>query len=247
MIALENVSKTYGNHVALAPVTLRFPARRTTALIGESGSGKSTLLRLVLGLIVPDSGRALFDGAVLDRSNRDEIRHRVGYVIQDGGLFPHLTAEANITLLARYLRRAPDWINSRVAALAELVHLSAETLRRYPLQLSGGQRQRVGLMRALMLDPDVLLLDEPLGALDPVTRFGLQQELKTIFTALGKTVVLVTHDVGEAAYFSDSIVLLRGGKVVQQGSVADLLERPADPYVTEFIRAQRSLLPEAPC
>lgn len=244
MIALENVSKTYGNHVALAPITLQFPARQTTALIGESGSGKSTLLRLLLGLIVPDSGTALFDGVALDRSNRNEVRHRVGYVIQDGGLFPHLTAEANVTLLARHLRRDPEWIGNRVATLAELVHLSPETLRHYPRQLSGGQRQRVGLMRALMLDPDVLLLDEPLGALDPVTRFGLQQELKTIFATLGKTVVLVTHDVGEAAYFSDLLVLLRDGKVVQQGSVADFLERPADPYVTQFVRAQRSLVPE---
>ncbi|HET8610948.1 MAG TPA: ATP-binding cassette domain-containing protein [Burkholderiales bacterium] len=244
MITLENVSKTYGNHVALAPLTLHFPARQTTALIGESGSGKSTLLRLLLGLIVPDSGTALFDGVALDRSNRDEIRHRVGYVIQDGGLFPHLTAEANVTLLARHLRRDPEWIGGRIAALAELVHLSPETLHHYPRQLSGGQRQRVGLMRALVLDPDVLLLDEPLGALDPVTRFGLQQELKTIFATLGKTVVMVTHDVGEAAYFSDSLVLLRGGKVVQRGSVADFLERPADPYVTQFVRAQRGLLAE---
>jgi osmoprotectant transport system ATP-binding protein len=241
MIALENVSKTYGDHVALAPITLRFPAQRTTALIGESGSGKSTLLRLLLGLIMPDSGSALFDGVVLDRSNRDAIRHRVGYVIQDGGLFPHLSAAANVTLLARYLHRDPAWISDRVGTLAQLVHLSPDILRHYPQQLSGGQRQRVGLMRALMLDPDVLLLDEPLGALDPVTRFDLQQELKAIFAALGKTVVLVTHDVAEAAYFSDSLVLLRGGKMVQCGSIADFLEHPADPYVTQFVRAQRML------
>jgi osmoprotectant transport system ATP-binding protein len=243
MISVENVSKTYGSHVALRPTTLQFAPGETTVLIGPSGCGKSTLLRLIVGLVPLDTGRVALDGETLAPANAEEWRRRIGYVIQEGGLFPHLTAEGNVTLLARYLRQSDSSIGARLAELANLVGLPTELLARYPADLSGGQRQRVGLMRALMLDPKLLLLDEPLGALDPITRFELQQELKDIFGRLKKTVILVTHDMGEAAYFADTIVLMRNGQVVQQGSLEDLLERPADPYVTSFIRAQRSPLP----
>jgi osmoprotectant transport system ATP-binding protein len=246
MIAVENVSKSYGKHVALAPTTLTFAPGKTTVLIGPSGCGKSTLLRIMVGLIRPDTGRVRFEERALTAQNVEELRHGIGYVIQDGGLFPHLTAERNVTLLARFLKRPPVEIDARVAELAELVQLSGELLGRYPNALSGGQRQRVGLMRALMLDPRLLLLDEPLGALDPITRSELQTQLKAIFARLGKTVVLVTHDMGEAAYFGDCIVLMREGRVVQCGSLADLLDRPAEAYVAEFIRAQRSPLPPLP-
>jgi osmoprotectant transport system ATP-binding protein len=160
----------------------------------------------------------------------------VGYVIQDGGLFPHLTARANVTLLADYLGM-PD--PSRVQELTELVRLPADALDRYPGELSGGQRQRVGLMRALMMRPRVLLLDEPLGALDPLVRAGLQEDLKRIFGEEGLTVLFVTHDMGEAAYLSDRIVLMRDGAVVQAGTLDDFRSRPADPFVTEFMNAQR--------
>jgi osmoprotectant transport system ATP-binding protein len=166
------------------------------------------------------------------------VRLRTGYVIQDGGLFPHMTARGNLTLMARHLGWDRMRIDTRVRELTELTRFPADGLDRYPLELSGGQRQRVGLMRALMLNPDALLLDEPLGALDPLVRADLQTELRDIFRALGKTVVLVTHDLGEAAFFADRIALLRDGHIVQQGSAADLWHRPADPFVTRFVQAQ---------
>jgi osmoprotectant transport system ATP-binding protein len=166
----------------------------------------------------------------------------MGYVIQEGGLFPHLTARSNAALLARHLGWDADRINARVRELTGLVQLSPDRLDQRPGQLSGGQRQRVSLMRALMLDPDVLLLDEPLGALDPMIRADLQDDLRTIFRQLDKTVVLVTHNIGEAGYFGDEIVLLRDGGVVQQGTMHALLDAPASDFVTDFIRAQRGLL-----
>ena len=243
MISVENVAKSYKAQIALAPTTLQFDPASTTVLIGPSGCGKSTLLRIIVGLVTPDSGSVSVEGGRLTAANIETMRHRIGYVIQDGGLFPHLTAEGNVTLLARFLKKPNAEIEKRVGELCETVQLPRAALSRFPAELSGGQRQRVGLMRALMLDPPALLLDEPLGALDPITRNELQSELKSIFARLGKTVVLVTHDMGEAAYLADRIVLMRAGRIVQQGTLADLMERPADPYVTEFIRAQRSPLP----
>ena len=240
MLVLENVSKSFGAKQALAATSLSPAPGRTTVLIGPSGCGKSTLLRLMIGLITPDTGTVRFNGAPLTADNVDAVRHRIGYVIQDGGLFPHLTARANATLLARYLKRDPSWIEQRMTELATLVRISAETLSRHPSGLSGGERQRVALMRALMLDPEVLLLDEPLAALDPIIRRGLQTELREIFARLKKTVVLVTHDLQEAAWFGDAIVLMRDGRIVQRGMLDDLLSRPAEPFVTEFVHAQRA-------
>jgi osmoprotectant transport system ATP-binding protein len=164
----------------------------------------------------------------------------MGYVIQEGGLFPHLTAAGNVSLMARYLGWEDPRIEERVAQLCALVRLRPENLHRYPHELSGGQRQRVGLMRALMLDPDLLLLDEPLGQLDPMIRFELQQDLKQVFDALGKTTLFVTHDLNEAGYLGQHIVLMREGRIVQQGPAAELLTRPADAFVAQFVRAQRA-------
>jgi osmoprotectant transport system ATP-binding protein len=166
----------------------------------------------------------------------------VGYVIQDGGLFPHLTASGNITLMARQLKWDGARIKDRLEALLTLTKFPRDGLARYPVQLSGGQRQRVALMRALMLDPDVLLLDEPLAALDPMIRYELQNDLRGIFQELSKTTVLVTHDLAEAAYFGDRIVLMREGEIVQQGTLEAMLRSPAEPFVTQFINAQRSHL-----
>ena len=239
MVTLENVSRTYGERVALHPLTLEFARGETTALIGASGCGKSTLLRMIVGLVVPDTGSVTIGGEALTPANADTMRHGIGYVIQDGGLFPHLTVADNVGLLARYLGWPQAQIEARVEALREIVNIPPDALARYPQQLSGGQRQRVGLMRALMLDPQLLLLDEPLGALDPVTRFELQEELKSIFAELAKTVVIVTHDMGEAAFFARDIVMMEAGRVVQRGTIADLVERPADAYVSRFVRAQR--------
>jgi osmoprotectant transport system ATP-binding protein len=239
VVTLQNVSKRYAQRVALRPVSLEFVRGETSVLIGPSGCGKSTLLRMIVGLIQPDSGRVRVNGEALAASNVERLRHAIGYVIQDGGLFPHLTAVDNVTLLGRHLRIDGARISEQVAKLAELVSIPADALTRYPQQLSGGQRQRIALMRALMMDPPLLLLDEPLGALDPVTRYQLQDDLKSIFQRLGKTVILVTHDMAEAAHFGADIVMMREGRVVQRGAFDDFLSAPAEPYVAQFVRAQR--------
>jgi osmoprotectant transport system ATP-binding protein len=246
MLELTGVSKSYEQMIALHPTDLLVPAGETTVLIGPSGCGKSTLLRLMIGLVAPDSGMVFFRGERLTSANARALRRRMGYVVQDGGLFPHLTARENVSLMARYLGWDHAAIQGRVAELAALAQLPAEALDRYPVQLSGGQRQRVSLMRALLLDPDVLLLDEPLGALDPMIRSDLQEDLRRVFRSLRKTVVLVTHDLAEAAFFGDRIVLLRGGRIVQEGSLQALVESPTDPFVTRFVRAQRVATFEAP-
>ncbi len=246
MIELRQVAKRYGATEAVRPLDLVVPVGLTLALIGPSGCGKSTLLRLMIGLVAPDRGRVLIDGTPLTRGTARGLRHRMGCVLQDGGLFPHLTARDNVTLLARHLGRDRVWIDERLGELAALTRFPLDGLMRFPVQLSGGQRQRVSLMRALMLDPDVLLLDEPLGALDPIIRSDLQSDLKTVFEALGKTVVLVTHDLGEAAFLGDELVLLRDGAIVQRGTVTDLAERPASPFVTRFLSAQRVPVGPAP-
>lgn len=242
MLELIGVSKSYRGMPTLHATDLAVPAGRTTVLIGPSGCGKSTLIRLMIGLIRPDSGTVRFEGTPLTPDNVLQLRRRMGYVVQDGGLFPHLTAAGNVTLMARYLGWDGKRIETRLTELAELTQFPPDGLDRYPAQLSGGQRQRVSLMRALMLDPAVLLLDEPLGALDPIIRSEVQTDLRRIFQALAKTVVIVTHDLGEAGYFGDLIVLLRAGKIVQQGTLADLVHTPTDPFVTRFVNAQRSPL-----
>ncbi|HEY2624410.1 MAG TPA: ATP-binding cassette domain-containing protein [Dyella sp.] len=242
--ALERVSKRYGSVVALAEVSLSFAVGSTTALIGSSGAGKSTVLRLLLGLDWPDQGVVRTGGEILQRAHVLELRRRVGYVIQEGGLFPHLTVLGNLALLPRYMGWTTAQVHARAQELAELTHLSRDVLERYPAELSGGQRQRVALMRGLMLNPDALLLDEPLGALDPLVRHELQDELKRIFDQLGKTVIVVTHDLAEAAWFAERLVLFRDGKVLQDGRLVDFCERPADEFVTRFVKAQR-YLPEA--
>lgn len=244
MLELRGVSKTYGPNQALRRTDLSIKPQRTTVLIGPSGCGKSTTLRLMIGLIRPDAGEVLFEGMPLTPDTAQTLRQRMGYVIQDGGLFPHLTARGNVTLMARYLGWSRQGIERRLLVLSDLTKFPRDGLDRYPAQLSGGQRQRVSLMRALMLDPAVLLLDEPLGALDPMIRAGLQTDLREIFKRLDKTVIMVTHDMGEAAYFGDIIVLMRRGTIVQSGPLSDLLRSPTDPFVTEFVRAQRSPLAE---
>lgn len=244
MFTLRQVEKRFAGRTALGPLTLDLPAGRTTALLGPSGCGKSTLLRLLVGLVTPDAGQVTFAGTPVTPATARSVRIRVGYVIQDGGLFPHLTARGNVTLMARHLGHDRTATDARVAELAALTRFPADGLDRHPDQLSGGQRQRVGLMRALLLDPDALLLDEPLGALDPLVRADLQTELRDIFRRLNKTVVLVTHDLGEAAFFADRVVLLKDGRVVQEGTPADLWHRPADEFVTRFVQAQRG--PEVP-
>ncbi|MGD8643408.1 MAG: ATP-binding cassette domain-containing protein [Chromatiales bacterium] len=244
MLVLDNVSKCFGDTIALRPTSLSVGAGSTTALIGPSGCGKTTVLRLMLGLEQPDTGTVRLDGQVLTPGNVLALRRRMGYVIQEGGLFPHLTARRNVSLLADYLKWPAERTEARIATLAELLRIDAAMLARSPTELSGGQRQRLALMRALMPDPEVLLLDEPLGALDPMIRYELQEELRRIFASLGKTVVLVTHDMAEAMFFADDIALMRDGAVAQRGSPEDLIDHPVDDFVRRFLRAQRTAWPE---
>jgi len=238
MLELSGVTAGYANTHVLGPLTLAFEPRRTAVILGPSGCGKSTLLKVLLGLVPPSKGSVQIERRPLDPASIVEHRRRMGYVIQEGGLFPHLTAERNVSLMARQLDWSGPQIADRLGRLTELVRLEPALLTRFPSQLSGGQRQRVSLMRALMLDPDVLLLDEPLTALDPMVRRDLQDDLAEIFSELGKTVLLVTHDLAEAAFFADRIVLMRDGAVVQDGTFADLERSPADPFVTRFFEAQ---------
>jgi osmoprotectant transport system ATP-binding protein len=242
LVQLVGVSKTYGQTAAVAPTDLEIARGKTTVLIGPSGCGKSTLLRLIIGLIEPDAGSIHFNGSVIESDALVKFRRRVGYVIQEGGLFPHLTARSNVLLMPKYLRKPEAEMNQRLDELSQLTRFPTAALDRYPLELSGGQRQRVSLMRALVLSPELLLLDEPLGALDPLVRASLQKDLKEIFAQLQQTAVLVTHDLAEAAYLGDTIVLMHEGRIVQQGSIDDLRERPASDFVREFINAQRSLV-----
>ncbi|MEM7479657.1 MAG: ATP-binding cassette domain-containing protein [Acidobacteriota bacterium] len=245
MLSLRRVSKTYDDVTAVAAVDLAVAAGETVALIGPSGCGKSTLLRLIIGLVKPDEGRVEIDGEPLadDGATLRAQRRRMGYVIQSGGLFPHLTARRNVSLPADHLGWKEEKSGERIARLSALVHLPAATLDRFPTQLSGGQRQRVSLMRALMLDPDILLLDEPLGALDPMIRRDLQGELAEIFRTLRKTVVLVTHDLGEAGFFSQRLVLMNEGRIEQEGSIQELQEAPVTTFAHRFVAAQQA--PEA--
>jgi osmoprotectant transport system ATP-binding protein len=242
MIDLQNVRKRFGAHTAVDGIELHCETGQTQALIGPSGCGKSTLLRMMVGLVAPDEGDVVFDGQRLGKANITEVRRRIGYVIQEGGLFPHLTARENATIMPRFLGWTIERTDAKVGELLKLVHLTPALLDRYPRQLSGGQRQRISLMRALMLDPDVLLLDEPLGDLDPMIRAELQEDLRAIFRELGKTVVLVTHDLNEASFLGDRITLLSDGRIVQQGSLEDLADAPANDFVARFVRAQRRLM-----
>ena len=239
MIALDDVAKAYGGRRVLEPTTIAVLRGTTTVLIGPSGCGKSTLLRMMVGLVTPDQGTVTVDGRQLDAGSVSDLRRRIGYVIQDGGLFPHLTGRDNVGLLARHQGWEPQRIAARIAELAELTRLPAAALDRFPSQLSGGQRQRLGIMRALMLDPAALLLDEPMAALDPLVRYDLQEDLRRIFRATGKTVVMVTHDMGEAGFFGDEVLLLGAGRIVQRGTLDDLIHAPADEFVRRFVSAQR--------
>ena len=239
MLRLVDIAKTFGTRIVLHPMSMEIPVGKTTVLLGPSGCGKSTLLRVVAGLIPPDQGQVFFNDEIVTSQSVQKLRQRMGFVLQDGGLFPHLTAQGNAGLLARHLGWEVSRVNARVEELADLTRLPHDVLNRFPHQMSGGQRQRVGIMRALMLEPDLMLLDEPMGALDPLVRYDLQNDLKEIFCSLQKTVLLVTHDLGEADFLGDNVILLKDGRIVQKGTLEDFANRPADPFVTDFIRAQR--------
>lgn len=242
VIRLSGVTKAFERVPAVADLDLEVPSGKTTVLIGPSGCGKSTVLRLILGLVLPDAGTVECGGTRMSAATAAALRRRMGYVVQSGGLFPHLTARQNVTLVAEELGWEAERCVARVDELAALTRFPKGGLDRYPSELSGGQRQRVGLMRALALDPEVLLLDEPLGALDPMIRADLQKDLRDVFVALGKTAVVVTHDLAEAGFFADRVVLMRGGSIAQEGEFRALLREPSSDFVAAFVRAHRTSL-----
>ena len=244
MISLNNITKSYGSIKAVDNLSLKIQKGETISLIGPSGCGKSTLVRIVMGLIKPDKGKIKIGDEVIREDNILSIRRKIGYVIQKGGLFPHLTARENCELTARFLNWNKDQINERFEELASLTKINTSILSRYPSELSGGQQQRISLIRALMLNPNILLLDEPLGSIDPLVRYELQTDLKAIFKQLNKTVLLVTHDLGEAAFLSGHLVLMNNGAIEQEGSLDSLIKTPNSDFVTRFVTAQRNHLDE---
>jgi osmoprotectant transport system ATP-binding protein len=237
-IALEKVSKSYETEKALEEISLSFMDQVTTAVVGSSGSGKSTLLQLINGLVWPTAGNVLVFGKSIDYDRLPELRLQIGYAVQGTGLFPHMTVERNITLLARLARWERDRIRARSEELMKLVGLSPAYEGRYPHELSGGQQQRVGLCRALMLDPPLLLLDEPFGALDPVTRNEVHREFLKLQAAGPRTVILVTHDLREAVKLAQHMVILHRGHVEQQGPCAEVINGPSNEFVRGFLDAQ---------
>jgi osmoprotectant transport system ATP-binding protein len=241
MLELQNISKTFEDRTVLSDVNLMVPKGATHALIGSSGSGKTTLLRITLGLIPFDKGYVKINDQALLSCTQVEWADRIGYVPQDGGLFPHISGRNNVALIAKLRGWRRARIDDRVEELRKVVDLDPEILSRFPREMSGGQKQRVSIMRAAMMDPAVMLLDEPMAALDPLIRRSLQQELKSIFQRLGKTVLLVTHDLGEAVYLAEQMTMLHEGRVVQSGTPRELLLHPANPFVSQFINAQRTL------
>jgi osmoprotectant transport system ATP-binding protein len=241
-IQLKNISKSYDSVKVLNNISLEIEDGKTTVLIGPSGSGKSTLIRIITGIISADEGEVVINEDSLGKSDLLLLRQKMGYVIQEGGLFPHLKAYDNVSLMARHLGWPKNKIEERIRELCFLTKFPSDGLRKFAGELSGGQRQRVSLMRALMLDPQILLLDEPLGSLDPLIRYELQNDLKEIFRNLKKTVVLVTHDLSEAAYFADKIILMKDGAVIQTGLIRELVKNPADNFVISFIKAQRNII-----
>ena len=240
MIELDKVTKRYGDTWAVRDVTMTIARGELVAVLGESGSGKTTLVRMINRLIEHDEGVIKLDGRDIRREDPVALRRTIGYVIQHVGLLPHLTVGDNVAMVPRLLRWTPDATRARVDELLELVGLPAATYRdRYPDQLSGGQRQRVGVARAVAARPRVLILDEPLGALDPITRVALQDELRRIHRELGLTSILVTHDMVEALVLADRIAVMLRGKLVQLGTPAELVAAPADDYVAKLVAMAR--------
>ena len=236
MIHFENVTKLFNGRPVINALDLHIERGKITVLIGPSGSGKSTTLKMVNRLIEHDSGRILFAGEEIRSFQPEELRRRMGYAIQSTGLFPHWTVAQNIATVPQLLKWDKARIHARVDELLNILNLDPELYRnRYPHQLSGGQQQRIGVARAMAADPEILLMDEPFGALDPVTRAILQEEIQRIHRLSGKTILLVTHDIDEALSLADHLVLMDKGHVVQQGTPAQILSHPANDFVRDFI------------
>lgn len=239
MIRLENVSKHYKNIKAVDDISFEVKEGETVVLLGTSGCGKTTTLRMINRLAEATSGTITINGLNIKEQPAEPLRRGIGYVLQHHGLFPHYTVAENIAIVPNLLKWPKEQIQKRISELLEKLQLAEKTSNLYPSELSGGQQQRVGLARALACNPPVLLMDEPLGALDPVTRAGIRKEFTTLDELKKKTILMVTHDVQEAFELGDRICLMDKGRIVQIGSATELLFHPANNFVSSFLKEQR--------
>ncbi len=247
MLTLKNVSKTYkGGKKAVNSVNLEIEKGEFICFIGPSGCGKTTTMKMINRLIEPSAGQIFIDGENMMEQDPVELRRKIGYVIQQIGLFPHMTIQQNISLVPKLLKWPEQQRKERARELLKLVDMGPEYLDRYPHELSGGQQQRIGVLRALAAEPPLILMDEPFGALDPITRDSLQEEFKKLQKTLHKTIVFVTHDMDEAIKLADRIVILKGGEIVQIGTPDDILRNPANAFVEEFIGKERLIQSSSP-
>ncbi|MDR3696948.1 ATP-binding cassette domain-containing protein [Mucilaginibacter sp.] len=242
MIKVENLSKYFGKVKAVQGISFEVEEHENLILLGTSGCGKTTTLKMINRLIEPTSGKIFIDGKNILEQQPEVLRRGIGYVLQNNGLFPHYTVSENIAIVPQLLKWDKKRIEKRIAELLEKLHLSKNHLQAYPSELSGGQQQRVGLARALVADPPVLLMDEPFGALDNVTRSKIQAEFKALDELKKKTIIMVTHDVQEAFELGDRICLMGKGEIIQNGTPSELLFKPKNDFVKEFLKEQRLLL-----
>lgn len=240
MIEVKNITKTFGGYTAVDNISFTVQDGETLVFLGSSGSGKTTLLKMINRLLEPDSGEILIDGRSIVDQRVEDLRRKMGYVFQNNGLFPHYTIEENIGTVPRLLRWDKQRTAHRVTTLMEKLQLRPEQYRSaYPRELSGGQQQRVGIARALAADPPILLMDEPFGALDPITRTYVRKDFRELDELRSKTIILVTHDIQEAFELGHRILLMDKGKIIQQGTPDDLLFNPSGDYVRQFLQEQR--------
>jgi len=237
IITFTNVSKRYGDTVVLSEIELEIPNGQTTVIVGQSGSGKTTLLRMVNGQIKPDSGRLEVFGDLVPEENIENFRRKIGYAVQGAGLFPHVSVKENIVLIARLVGWSLEDIDERFEMLMRQMELPLDLSDRIPNELSGGQQQRVGLCRALMLKPKLLLLDEPFSAVDPLTRLELYEVVEKLNTNEAVSIVMVSHDLGEAKRLGDRMVVLQNGIILQNDLISNVIGNPATPYVERLIQS----------
>lgn len=244
LLKIENVSKVYkGGKKAVKNITLDIQKGEFICFIGPSGCGKTTTMKMINRLIEPSDGKIYIEGENIMEKDPVELRRQIGYVIQQIGLFPHMTILENITLVPKLLKWSDQKKKDRALELLQLVDMGPEYLDLYPYELSGGQQQRIGVLRALASNPPLILMDEPFGALDPITRDALQEEFKNLQRTLNKTIVFVTHDMDEAIKLADRIVILKAGEIVQVGTPDEILRNPANEFVEEFIGKDRLIQP----
>ena len=237
IITFTNVSKRYGDTVVLSEIELEVPNEQTTVIVGQSGSGKTTLLRMVNGLIKPDSGRLEVFGDLVPEENIENFRRKIGYAVQGAGLFPHVSVKENIVLIARLVGWSSQDLDERFEMLMRQMELPLDLSDRIPNELSGGQQQRVGLCRALLLKPKLLLLDEPFSAVDPLTRLELYEVVEKLISNEAVSIVMVSHDLGEAKRLGDRMVVLQNGIILQNDLISNVIGNPATPYVERLVQS----------